>query len=258
MKYSFIQGEFVETGALLVGRGFRYGDGVFETIRVENDQPYNLEFHLNRLFRGCEALHIEIDCDVFDVIEQLLNYNKIGKGFVKVIISRDAESRGYLPLANKSRVLVETTEGIAEVKELGTYCISEFKAQRVINAKTLSSLHYVMSLVEATRNKFDNSLLLNEAGKICEFASGNIFWLKGGKLYTPSEELPLISGSIRERVLNLYRGELVEGEFEVSELHDADEIFMTNVNCLVQSFKNPALSAPIRKLIEDDILATLG
>lgn len=258
MKYSYIQGEFVEIGALPVGRGFRYGDGVFETIRVENAQPYNLEFHLNRLFRGCEALHIEIDCDVFDIIDQLLPYNKVESGFVKVIISRDAESKGYLPLSNKSRVLVETTEGIAEVKQPATYCISEFKAQRVVNAKTLSSLHYVMSLLEATRNKFDNSLLLNDAGKICEFASGNIFWLKGGTLFTPSEELPLISGSIRERVLNLYKGNLVEGEFDVSELHDADEIFMTNVNCLVQSFKKPELSQPIRKLIEDDILSTLG
>jgi branched-subunit amino acid aminotransferase/4-amino-4-deoxychorismate lyase len=191
-----IQGEFVEIGALPVGRGFRYGDGVFETIRVEHGQPYNLEFHLNRLFRGCEAMYIEIDCDVFDIIDQLLPYNKVGSGFVKVIISRDSESKGYLPLSNKSRVLVETTEGIAEVKQPATYCISEFKAQRVVNTKTLSSLHYVMSLLEATRNKFDNSLLLNDAGKICEFASGNIFWLKGGTLFTPSEEFPDICWSM--------------------------------------------------------------
>lgn len=258
MKYTYIQGEFVKVDAMKVGRGFRYGDGVFDTIRVEHGQPYNLEFHLNRLFRAIEVLDIEIDCDVFDIIEQLLPYNKVVSGFVKVIISRDAESKGYLPLSNNSRVLIETIDGLNEQKPLATYCISKYKAHRVVNAKTLSSLNYVMSLVEATQNKFDNALLLNDAGKICEFASGNIFWMKNGKLYTPSDELPLISGSIRERIFNLYKGELVEGVFDVSELDDAEEIFMTNVNCLVQSFKNPEKSQPIRKLIEDDILATLG
>ena len=276
MKYTYIQDDFVPTEEASVpvsDRGFRFGDGVFETIRVEYGKLYNIDFHLNRLSKGLNDIRITFNAaNLRGVCRSLVKKNKIDRGFVKVYISRGVGSQGYLPTGGLPTLIIETVSGINEPEDWANLFISTQKAGVISTAKTLNSLNYTLALIEAKEKKCDNAILLNDKDKICETAGGNLFWFKRGVLYTPSIKLPLIPGSVRQKVLNLYKGEIEAGGYKLDALKGADELFMTNVNCLVLpikevygdaktpkfKFKSNEKALKIRKLILDDIKSTLG
>jgi branched-chain amino acid aminotransferase len=276
MKYTYFQDQFVPTEEAKVptsDRGFRFGDGVFETIRVENGKLYNIDYHLNRMTKGLADVRIPLNAsNLRGIARSLVKKNKIERGFVRIMVSRGSGSEGYRPKTKHPTVVIETIEGIATQPDSAKIMVTTQKAAAIANAKTMNALHYTLALVEAEENDCDNAILLDDDGYVCESASGNIFWIKDNILYTPSKKLEIIPGSIRQKVIALYKGEVVQGDFKMGRLEAADEAFMTNVNMLVmpiseilplngakgKKFKSIEKSLKIRKLILDDIKSTLG
>lgn len=272
MKYTYMQDEFVPTEEAKIptsDRGFRYGDGVFETIRVEYGKLYNVDYHLSRLSKGLLELRIPFNVtNLRGIARSLVKKNKIERGFVRISISRGSGSAGYLPTGSIPTIVIETVDRISVTEEEGKLWVSEQKAQTITQAKTMNALHYTLALVEAEDNKCENAILLDDKGRVCETAAGNIFWLKGKTLYTPSIKLDIIPGSIRQKIFNLYKGDVIEGEFKLDHLKNADEVFMSNVNVLVlpiteiqpagYKYKSTDKALKVRKLILDDIKNKLG
>lgn len=276
MKYTYFQDQFIPSEDAKVptsDRGFRFGDGVFETIRIENGKLYNVDYHLNRMTKGLMDVRIPLNAsNLRGIARSLVKKNKIDQGFVRIIVSRGSGSEGYKPKAKHPTVVIETVEGISTVPDDVSMIVTEQKASAIAQAKTMNALHYTLALVEAEEKKCDNAILLDDDGYVCESASGNLFWIKDKILYTPSKKLELIPGSIRQKVITLYKGETVQGNFKMSRLEAADEAFMTNVNCLVvpiseivagngakgKKFKSSEKTQKIRKLVLDDIRNTLG
>jgi branched-chain amino acid aminotransferase len=79
----------------------------------------------------------------------------------------------------------------------------------------------------------DNALILDAHGHICETASGSIFWVKNGVLYTPEESLPFIPGTVRKKLLALSPFPVRMGRYTLFDIAAADEVFMTNVGTLI-------------------------
>lgn len=272
MKYTYIQDEFVPTEEATIpvsDRGFRFGDGVFETIRVEHGKLYNIDFHLNRLSRGLADLRITFNAsNLRGVVRSLVKKNAIDRGFAKIYISRGIGSKGYLPTGGMPTLIIETVSGIPVAPESGSLFVSTHAAGVLASAKTLNSLNYTLALIEAKENDCDNAILLKDEKTVCETAGGNLFWVKDGVLYTPSIKLPIIPGSVRQKVLNLYKGDIEAGEYNIDRLKKADEVFMTNVSCIVMpvseikplgvKYKSDEKAQKIRKLILDDIKNLLG
>src|SRR5438045_2826886 len=103
----------VEEAAVHVqDRGFRFGDGVFETIGVYAGVPYQWEFHMERLERGLKALGIPFHIGpLVDVCDGLLLRNLMEDGLLRIAVSRGIGSRGYLPLPTcMPTLVVETLE----------------------------------------------------------------------------------------------------------------------------------------------------
>jgi len=102
-------------------RGFRYGDGLFETIAVINGKPRLLERHIKRLAEGADILKLEIidqlTTEKIDTsILQLQNANNLfGDAIVKLMIWRNAKGR-YLPDDDKSAILLTIDE--AEINKV--------------------------------------------------------------------------------------------------------------------------------------------
>lgn len=276
MKYTYFQDQFVPTEEAKVptsDRGFRFGDGVFETIRVENGKLYNVDFHLNRMTKGLMDVRIPLNAsNLRGIARSLVKKNKIDRGFVRIMVSRGSGSEGYKPKAKHPTVVIETIEGITTPADSAKVMVTTQKAAAIANAKTMNALHYTLALCEAEDNDCDNAILLDDDGYVCEAASGNIFWIKDNILYTPSKKLEIIHGSIRQKVISLYKGDVVQGDFKMSRLEAADEAFITNVNLLVlpiseilplngakgKVFKSIEKSLKIKKLVLDDIKSTLG
>ncbi len=233
MKYYCINNIFSNSSSISYqDRGFRFGDGVFETIRVLDFIPYLLEYHIERLSAGLEALQIKVDLEVVKQnLFKLIEINQHEKGLIRIIISRGIGSMGYLPYKTNPTVIIETDSVNENVcKHQIDVFISNFEKispQSLPNeVKLLQGLNPTLAKMEAVEKGFDEALLLNSKQQICELSSGNIFWVRNERIYTPSTKCGLINGIIRRRIMEIFP--ILTGEFLLQDLIIADEVFATN------------------------------
>jgi 4-amino-4-deoxychorismate lyase len=99
--------------------------------------------------------------------------------------------------------------------------------------KSISSLERVLAWEEARARDFHESIMLNERGEVASTTRANIFWVKEGTVHTPSPATGAVGGVTRERIIAL-AGELaiplVEGVYELNDLTDAEEVFLTSAD----------------------------
>lgn len=237
----YINGELFQHDKALINindRGFRYGDGVFETIRVNDGNLFRFNSHLQRLESGLKAIKVDFDVSKIEAsCHDLLNKNQIVNGFLRISISRGEGSLGYLPKeGNKPTIVMQTVEmGDVDNKPVDLWLSSYRKIPDIClpaNIKSAQGLNSTLARMEARENKCFEALLLSVDGKICEGSSGNIFWFKGGKLYTPENNI--LKGVMREAVIEKSPYDVVTGDFDLDELSDAEEVFMTNVAWVIK------------------------
>lgn len=232
---TYINGQFIPQNEAVIpinDRGFKFGDGMFETMRVENGVVFCLKSHILRMENGLKSLKIDADIDlVQDAVNNIININKLKNGIIKIIITRGAGGRGYLPEKNiKPTVIVESYEGFPTLpKEVKLFLSSYTKPDvtSIPQAKTLQGLNSTMARMEADEMGCFDALLLNLKGYICETSSGNIFWEKDNKLYTPSLITGALPGVMREQIIK--ENPVIEGEFLLDDIKNADRVFITNV-----------------------------
>ncbi|PIR37569.1 MAG: hypothetical protein COV35_08720 [Alphaproteobacteria bacterium CG11_big_fil_rev_8_21_14_0_20_39_49] len=222
-------------------RGFRYGDGIFDTIRVNKGEMFRFKSHLQRIKRGLEAIGINFDCMAIEgICKELLQKNKVEEGFIRIAISRGVGSEGYLPKCGKPTVVVQTIKSTnASDKPVDLWLSSYRKIPEIClpsDIKSSQGLNSTLARMQATESGCFEALLLSIEGKICEGSSGNIFWFKEGKLYTPENNI--LKGVMREAVIEKSPYEVVQGDFELDDLKDAEEVFITNIAWVAKSVKS--------------------
>lgn len=275
MVMIFQNGQLIEKQHAVVSiddRGFRFGDGIFETIRIDHSIPYQWDEHFARLKRGLEAILLRVDKKILEGLKinatALIRQNQAKKGFLRIMITRGIGSVGYLPASSISPTIImeifperpipihDITIGVATLKQPS---LRSFPVQH----KTMQGLHSTLVKLEASQYQYFDNVILNEKDEICEMSSGNIFWLRNEVLYTPSENLELIPGIIRKRVIALSPWKVVEGRFKLQDLEDADAVMLTNVSWLVipvnrlmpqcREWNNHLQVLHLRTLIDEDI-----
>jgi branched-subunit amino acid aminotransferase/4-amino-4-deoxychorismate lyase len=100
-----------------------------------------------------------------------------------------------------------------------------------VGIKTLNYLDYVLAWEEAHSRDFDEALLLNERGEIVSATKANIFWVRNGTIHTPALATGALAGITRQTVIEMANQKyipVVEGSYEISDLVDAEEIFITS------------------------------
>ena len=179
-------------------RGYLYGDGVFESIKIIDGKPINFANHFSRLIAGSEVLRIRIPsfytATFFeDKINELIKLSKIKKGG-KIRLSIDRTSGGtYKPVSNEATFFIEVMQDERNSYELNhkglevdLYSSMRKQVNKLANYKTKNGLIYVMASIEAQEKGFDDLLITNEKGNILESSSSNLFVVSNGVLYTPS------------------------------------------------------------------------
>jgi branched-chain amino acid aminotransferase len=273
-SYIYLQNSFVNEAEAAISvrdRGFRFGDGVFETVRIHNGTPYQLNLHINRLKQSLALVKISYNLKAIpDICKQLIKKNNLKNGFLRIAISRGEGSRGYLPdIKGGASLVIETMPAIPQIYQpVDLYLSSYRKIPKDClppAAKTMQGLNPTLARMEAQENQCFEALLLNNAGNICEGSSSNIFWFKDNKLYTPSLDIEVLPGTMRDAVIRLSPYEIVEGIFGLDDLPGAEEVFVTNSAWLVVAvetirdkstrinFKNFNISNEIRQILLQDI-----
>jgi branched-chain amino acid aminotransferase len=218
-------------------RGFRYGDGAFETIAMVAGVPYLWEAHYARLLRGLAVLHIAVDTAYLRThLHELSVKNNVHDGIARILVTRGCGSEGYLPApTTPPTVLIEVTPSPSRLALQDASPIKvtlspwrRFPANCLpTDVKIMQGMNATLARMDAAAGGYDEALMLSVAGELCEAASGNLFWLKKETLYTPALSTGCLAGVMRARLIELWQGEVTEVTIPLSEWKTS-ALIMTN------------------------------
>lgn len=239
----FLNGRFVPEAEAVVSvfdRSFLYGDGLFETLRVQGGRPVAWREHLERLERGAEFLRLRVPFtrdQLGEFAGQLIAMNQMPEAVLRLTLSRGRGPRGYSPRGADQPVLVMTLHPAPVIDllhplqwRLITASVRLPAGEALAQFKTCNKLPQILARAEADEAGADEALLLNTDGFLAEAASSNLFWIANGAVCTPPVEVGLLPGVTRGVVLGLC-GELGLPIREISvrpeELRRAEGLFLT-------------------------------
>lgn len=231
-------------------RAFKYGDGIFETIRVQNKKVVFWEDHYFRLMASMRMLRMNIPMkftleflqkEILKTIEKQKESN-----IYRVRLSVFRKDGGlYLPKSNEVDYLIEAKPIYPKIKPV--YKIELYKdfynySGLLSTVKTTNRMINTLASVFANENDVDNCILLNERKGVVEAINGNIFLIKGSEVKTPALTEGCIKGIIRKKVIEQLQKsthytieETVVSPFEIQK---SDEVFITNTIVGIQPVSN--------------------
>ena len=212
--FVFLNGQFVPESQALIpvnDRGFLYGDGLFETLRVCGGRPFRLAQHLERMMLGANFLKIKcpfMPGELEQFAGQLIGQNKMPEAVLRVTLTRGPGERGYTPPAGSRPTVVMTLHAAPEAGAPIQWCLitSSYHipaGDPLSSFKTTSKLMHVMARREAVEKGADEALLINTNGEVAETAGGNLFWICGGTIYTVPTSCGALPGITRAVVLEI-------------------------------------------------------
>ncbi len=223
-------------------RAFKYGDALFETIRVKNGKTCFIEDHFLRLEKGMSILKMQQISLTFDELKNQINNlilkNKIKKGGrVRLTVFRNGDGL-YTP-ENESKSYVIEAKPINEdeytLNKNGLIIDIYSEIKRSISPlsqiKTTNNIPHVLTGIYKKENNLDDCLVLNQHGRIVEAIGSNIFLYKNNNLYTSAIEEGCMDGVMRKQIIRIAKDlsiNVLEGMLTGSMLLQADELFLTN------------------------------
>ncbi|MCG3149354.1 MAG: D-alanine aminotransferase [Verrucomicrobiae bacterium] len=224
INYAYVNGKFLpeaEACVSIFDRGFLYGDGCFETLRLYGGRLFRPLDHFARLFAGLRLLEIESPFspeELRAVCRALSRWNNVTDGVARIYRTRDSivvtvQARQFAP--RELRVIISNVT------------LPPFLSRH----KTANRLAYLLAQREAESEGADDAILLNSHGSVVELTTSNLFVVKKGQLYTPPLADGPLPGITRAVVLGLARQaglRVYELSFRPEFLTNAAEIFATN------------------------------
>lgn len=226
-----------------VSSAMLYGRGVFTTVAVHRGKPFLWTRHWTRLKDHAKRLSVELtgctEQSVGEALNKLIAVNQVKDGRARVILlarsGRDVWKTKQ-PGGRKTDLLIMTGEP-QKVPAAGmSLAVSPYRVNTsspLMGIRSLNYLEQVLSWEEAQTRDFHEAVMLNERGEIVSATMANIFWVKDGTLYTPTLATGAIAGVTRGAVIALAEKQfipVIEGAYELADLVDADEIFLTSAS----------------------------
>ncbi len=250
-------GQMMATDELRVsvlGDGFMFGQGLFETIKVVGGKVMLFEDHCARLSRSAPVLGLKLVSDGAQLCsrcEQVIAANGLVDGNLKVILFQDEGGPGEIVLARAGLYP-------AAFYERGFRLKTEVAGARgaLAGHKTLNYFENIAAKRRAAAAGFDEPVLIDSAGGVLEGATTNIFVVKGGRVFTPATDGRILPGVVRARVVRASGGRVLECAVSLKQLRDADEVFVTNamlgvmpVSCVDEQIYDRAKNPVTRELM---------
>lgn len=219
-------------------RGLQFGDGLFETIAVQNGEIMHWPEHWQRLSKGCDRLFIPRPDESVLVNEIHSVIDNQQKQVIKLIVTRGVSERGYkFDNLESTRIVTQSAwpefnPGNAEEGIELFLCKTALAHQPLLaGLKHLNRLENVLARHEWQDDKYAEGLLFDVDGLVIEGTMSNLFMVKNGELRTPDLSQCGVAGITRKRVLQIAEKENIAiniCEINKKSLFEADEIFMCN------------------------------
>jgi branched-chain amino acid aminotransferase len=248
--------------------GLHYGTGVFEGVRAyetpQGPAIFRHHDHLQRLFKSAELYYMPIPYTLEELraaTHELVRANELRECYIRPIAFRGYGQMGLYPLDAPVEVSIAAWQW-------GAYLGEEGK-RRGVRAKVASwrriphdaliphakasgqYLNSVLAKVEASKAGYDEAILLNHHGSVCEGSGENIYVVRDGKIATPGDTAAILDGITRRSIIKIAADmglEVVEREVARAELYLADEVFLTGTAAEV---------VPVRE-VDDHVIGSGG
>lgn len=246
MAIIYFNGNYVaDTRALFTAsnRAFRYGDAVFESLFLyENNIPL-LSLHIQRLQQAMQLLQMESNdllsaANVLRVGRELAHLNNWTSVRLRLQVYR-AGGGLYTPITNRVGVVITARalpNGWLSLNEkglrVGIFTDLPKMANKYAAFKTANCLPYIAAAQYKGQHQLDDCLILNQQQQLCDAISSNIFLVKDGVLFTPPVSAGCVAGVMRAYMLEeLTTGcgiDLHEESFTPADAFNADELWLSN------------------------------
>jgi aminodeoxychorismate lyase len=236
----FLNGQFVPEEQALVSvfdRGFLYGDGLFETVRVFAGRPFRWAQHFERLEQGAAFLKIGLPISAVGLraaVDELLARNRMPECLLRVTLTRGVGVRGYSAKGADRPSLVMTLHPAPTGEKtprwrLMTSAVRLPANEPLAQFKTCNKLPQILARSQADNAGADEALLLNSDGWVVEASSSNLFWIEGGAICTPplaSGILPGVTRAVVREICQSLGLNWRESQTTPQGLHEAEGVFL--------------------------------
>ncbi|WP_431158211.1 aminotransferase class IV [Winogradskyella poriferorum] len=228
-------------------RGYKYGDALFETLKVVNGKIFFWEDHYFRLMASMRIMRMDIPMTftmeyLEEEILKTVEGNALTNDVARVRLNVDRGEGGkYRPAKDANinfNIVAEKHPNPFYTIDEGSYEVDLYKDYYIApgllsGLKSNNKAIQVIGSVYAEENGLDNCLVLNTNKSVIEALNGNLFLVKGDHIKTPPLSDGCLKGIMRQQVLDVLRQDvnLIVEEASISpfELQKADELFVTNV-----------------------------
>lgn len=220
--------------------GFLYGAGLFETMRSCSGVVFCLKDHLDRLFFSAASLSIEHSYArkfITDAVYKVLDANELTDARLRLTLSNgpvtesEQKRRGTL-LITATKFQPYPAEYYKDGAMVVLCPFRQNPAEPIYGHKTTNYLSRMIALNLARQKRAAESLWFTVDNRLAEGCISNVFLVKDSVLYTPPIRTPVLAGVARKTVFEIALNgavEVVEKDLYISDLLEADEVFLTNV-----------------------------
>jgi branched-subunit amino acid aminotransferase/4-amino-4-deoxychorismate lyase len=210
-----------------------YGKGVFSTMAIHDGLPFLFDKHWSRLEANARQLNIHLNGLrkelLFSSVMTLLDHNAVSEGKCRVTLFDGESSRLWNTSGGfGTSVLIQT--GHLRTQDFAlSLCVSPFPvtmSSPLNNIKSCNYLERILAFEHAADSGFSEAVRLNELGEIVSACMANLFWVKEGRVYTPSLDSGGLAGTTREYVIEKCKTREVRTGVET--LLEADNVFLTS------------------------------
>jgi branched-chain amino acid aminotransferase len=244
--FFMFDGKYFPNSTPVIGpdnRAFRYGDGIFETLRVAWGKIPLKPYHFKRCFDGMKLMGFDIPV-LFtpenlekNILELCRKNGHLESARVRINFFR-GDGGLYDPESHRLHYIIQTwalPENYKELNnnglELTTYTLGRKSCDTLSNLKSNSALIYVLAAKFAKDQKCNEALVLNSYNNIADATIANVFWIKAGEIFTNPLSEGIVAGVMRQYIIDSLKQQgiiIFESPVNAEQIATADEIFMTN------------------------------
>jgi branched-chain amino acid aminotransferase len=250
----WLNGEFVaweDAKVHVLTHAMHYGTSVFEGIRAYETERGTAVFrhreHLDRLEASAKLYYMDLPWpkeQMREVTHELIVRNGLKTCYIRPLVWRGHGPMGLNPLDNPVEAMIAVWVWAPYLGEEGKRngVRGRVSSYRRISAQSLiphakaggQYLNSVLAKIESLKSGYEEAILLDDKGHVCEGSGENLFVIKDGVIHTPPQSASILDGISRKSCIQIARDrdyQVVERNLSRAELALADEVFLTGTAC---------------------------
>ena len=212
--------------------GFLYGDGLFETMRFDNNKIFLPNNHINRLMKSLKIIDLKINKsknEIINLLYSVINKNPLNAGIIRLMVTRGIPNNNKPGIYISIKPFYEIPNDPVKVIYLDE---SDYPIIRFTPAiKSMNYLGNMLAKKQASNEKAFEPIFYNRNNIITECAIRNIFYIQNEELLTPSLDLGILSGVMRDNIINVAKRMGIsckEIHIQLEDVNTMDEAFISS------------------------------